>query len=74
MQNELYGNTRPEWRADEATDDLRFLVKQNVSYGELEEVMAAMLCIRPTEAMLLALKNLYNNTPRWIAMSANLLH
>lgn len=74
MQNELYGNMRPEWRADEAADDLRFLVKQNVSYKELEEVMASMLCIRPTEAMLLALKNLYNNTPRWIAMSANLLH
>ena len=74
MQNELYGNMRPEWRADEAADDLRFLVKQNVSFQELEAVMASMLCIRPTDAMRQALKNLYNNTPRWIAMSANLLH
>ena len=41
---------------------------------ELEDVMASMLCIRPTAAMRDALKNLYNNTPRWIAMSANLLH
>jgi len=74
MQNELYGNLRPEWRASEAADDLRFLVKQNVSYRDLEEVMASMLCIRPTDGMRQALKNLYNNTPRWIAMSANLLH
>ena len=74
MQNELYGNLRPEWRASEAADDLRFLVKQNVSYRDLEEVMASMLCIRPTDGMHQALKNLYNNTPRWIAMSANLLH
>ena len=70
----LAGNMRPEWSADEATDDLRFLVKQNVSEAELETVMASMICIRPTAAMHDALKNLYNNTPRWIAMSANLLH
>ncbi|HPF87104.1 MAG TPA: hypothetical protein PK537_03485 [Candidatus Limiplasma sp.] len=74
MQSALLGNMRPEWRADEAADDLRFLVKQNVSYQELEDVMSSMLCIRPTEEMHDALKNLYNNTPRWIAMSANLLH
>ncbi|MFH1881013.1 MAG: hypothetical protein ABIK64_09475 [Bacillota bacterium] len=74
MQNELYGNMRPEWSADEAADDLRYLVKQNVSFQELEAVMASMICIRPTAAMRDALKNLYNNTPRWIAMSANLLH
>lgn len=74
MQSALQGNLRPEWRADEAADDLRFLVKQNVPYRELEAVMATMLCIRPTAALKEALKNLYNNTPRWIAMSANLLH
>ena len=74
MLNALQGNTRPEWSADEAADDLRFLVKQNVTYRELEDVMASMLCIRPSIAMHEALRNLYNNTPRWIAMSANLLH
>jgi hypothetical protein len=74
MLNELYGNMRPEWSAEEAADDLRFLVKQNVSFKELEDVMASMLCIRPTAGMHDALKNLYNNTPRWIAMRANLLH
>ena len=74
MQNALYGNMRPEWSADEAAEDVRFLVKQNVSYQELDDVMASMICIRPTAAMHEALKNLYNNTPRWIAMSANLLH
>ncbi len=74
MQNALSGNLRPEWSAEEAADDLRFLVKQNVTYGELETVMASMLWIHPTAAMRDALKNLYNNTPRWIAMSANLLH
>ena len=74
MQRELLGNLRPEWSADEAADDLRYLVKQNVSFRELEGVMASMLCIRPTAAMRDALQNLYNNTPRWIAMSANLLH
>ena len=74
MQNALYGYMRPEWRSDEASDDLRYLVKQNVSYQEMEDVMASMICIRPTDAMHNALKNLYNNTPRWVAMSANLLH
>lgn len=74
MLNALTGNMRPEWRADEAADDLRYLVKQNVSYRELEDVMNSMICIRPTEAMYHALKNLHNNTPRWITMSANLLH
>jgi len=74
MLSELRGNLRPEWNADEAADDLRFLVKQNVSHEDLEAVMASMLCIRPTEALQQALTNLYNNTPRWIAMSANLLH
>jgi hypothetical protein len=74
MRNALLGNMRPEWHSDEVASDLRFLVKQNVSYRELEEVMASMICIRPTETMRDALRNLYNNTPRWIAMSANLLH
>ena len=63
MLGELYGNMRPEWRADEAADDLRFLVKQNVSYKELESVMASMLCIRPTEAMLTALKTCTTTRP-----------
>ena len=74
MQNALFGNMRPDWHADEAADDLRYLVKQNVSYQELEDVMEAMICVRPTDAMHSALKNMYNNTPRWVAMSANLLH
>ena len=74
MLNALTDTMRPEWGADEAADDLRFLVKQNVTYQELEDVMASMICIRPTAAMRDALHNLYNNTPRWIAMSANLLH
>ena len=74
MIGALQGNLRPEWSAEEAADDLRFLVKQNVSYRELEAVMASMLCVRPPASMREALKNLYNNTPRWISMSANLLH
>ena len=74
MQRELLGNLRPEWRADEAADDLRFLVKQNVPYRDLEAVLASMLCIKLTNALRQALQNLYNNTPRWITMSANLLH
>lgn len=74
MKAALEGHTRPEWEADEAAEDLRFLAKQGVSLATMAEVMASMLCVRPTNGMHTALTNLYNCTPHWIGMTANLRH
>ena len=74
MRAALEGFMRPEWDAEEAAEDLRILAKQGVSLSEMDEVMASVVCVRPTLAMRSALKALYNNTPHWIGMSANLKH
>ena len=70
----LEGSMRPEWEADEAAEDLRLLAKQGVSLEQMDEVMASMLCVHPTPAMRVALKGLYDNTPHWVGMNANLRH
>lgn len=74
MLGTLEGCVRPEWTPEEAAEDLRILAKQGVSYAELSEVMASMLCVLPTVAMRTALKSLYQNTPHWIGMTASLQH
>ncbi|MCE5342718.1 MAG: hypothetical protein LLF96_03900 [Eubacteriales bacterium] len=70
----LLGMMRPEWEAEEAAEDLRLLAKQGVALEEMEAVMASMICVLPTPAMKNALKNLYDCTPHWIGMTANLRH
>ena len=74
MRYALDGFTRPEWEAEDAADDLRFLAKQGVSLANMAEVMGTMICVRPTLAMNTALKRLYESTPHWIGMTANLRH
>jgi len=74
MRTALEGSTRPEWDAEEAAEDLRILAKQGVSLSEMGKVMASVIFVQPTPVMKNALQNLYNNTPHWIGMTANLQH
>ncbi len=74
MRAALEGAMRPEWDADEAAEDLRLLAKQGVALTEMEAVMASMVCVLPTQEMKRALKQLYDCTPHWIGMTANLRH
>ena len=74
MRAALEGATRPEWDAEDAAEDLRLLAKQGVALKEMDAVMASMVCVLPTVEMKGALKNLYDCTPHWIGMTANLRH
>lgn len=74
MRGALEGQMRPEWDAQEAAEDLRLLAKQGVSLQGMETVMASMICVLPTQAMKTALQHLYDRTPHWIGMTANLRH
>jgi len=70
----LRGALRPEYELGEAAEDLRMLAKQGVSLSEMEEVMAAMLDVLPTQSMKDALKMLYQCTPHWMGMKTALVH
>lgn len=74
MRFSLEGFMRPEWDAEEAAEDLRILAKQGVSLDEMAEVMASVICVRPTPVMKAALRALHGGTPHWIGMTANLQH
>ncbi|MPN43868.1 hypothetical protein SDC9_191429 [bioreactor metagenome] len=74
MRAALDGFTRPEWDAEDAAEDLRFLAKQGVTLRDMEEVLATMLSVRPTPAMHNALRRLHESTPHWIGMTAHLRH
>ncbi|MDD3213453.1 MAG: hypothetical protein PHY64_07255, partial [Eubacteriales bacterium] len=74
MRSALEGKMRPEWDAQEAAEDLRLLAKQSVSLQEMETVMASVICVLPTQDMKTAVKQLYDRTPHWIGMTANLRH
>lgn len=65
LQRAIVGALRPEYEPYEAASDLRFLAKQNVPMGTLEEIMASMLVVMPTEHMHGALRDLRHHTPRW---------
>ena len=70
----LSGALRPEYELGEAAEDLRMLAKQGVSLREMENVMASMLAVLPTQAMKDALKRLYLCTPHWMGLRAALAH
>lgn len=61
----LLGSTRPEISEEEAVEDLRMLAKQGVSLDVMQEVLATMLTIQPTDDMLFAVADLHQHTPRW---------
>ena len=69
----LRGALRPEFDLGEAAEDLRMLAKQGVSLAEMEEVMAAMLVVLPTQQMKNALKMLYQSTPHWMGLKTALV-
>ena len=69
----LRGSLRPEVDLGEAAEDLRMLAKQGVSLPEMEDVMAAMLSVLPTQAMKDALKMLYQCTPHWMGLKTALV-
>lgn len=69
----LRGALRPEVDLSEAAEDLRMLAKQGVSLREMEEVMAAMLSVLPTQSMKEALKMVYQCTPHWMGMKTALV-
>lgn len=69
----LRGALRPEYDLGEAAEDLRMLAKQGVSLREMEEVMASMLSVLPTEQMKSALLMLYQCTPHWMGLKTALV-
>ena len=69
----LRGALRPEFDLSEAAEDLRMLAKQGVSLREMEDVMAAMLSVLPTEPMKEALKMVYQCTPHWMGLKTALV-
>lgn len=66
LQRALYGALRPEYDTGDVATDLRFLAKQDAPMGTMQEIMAAMLCVLPTQHMDGALHELRHSTPRWI--------
>lgn len=68
MYGLLYGAVRPEISEEEAVEDLLMLAKQGVSLEEMNEVLSTLLTVRPTEAMLAGVRQLYLLTPRWGSM------
>lgn len=74
MRVALDDHMRPEWEAEEAAEDLRLLAKQGVTLPAMGEVLDSMICVRRTAAMQSALQRLYDSTPHWVGMTANLQH
>lgn len=70
MYGLLMGCVRPEISEEEAVEDLRMLAKQGVSLEEMNEVLASLLTVHPTPAMLAGVKQLYQRTPRWGSLRA----
>lgn len=66
MQRALIGALRPEYEPYEAASDLRFLAKQDAPLDWMQQVMAGMLVVMPTEHMDGALRQLRQQTPRWL--------
>ena len=65
----LQGAVRPELTEDMAVRDLLILAKQDVGRQEMREVLASMLEVLPTAAMLEALDSIILLTPRWRSMT-----
>ena len=59
------GATRPELTPEGAAEDLLMLAKQGVSLIEMQEVLATLLSVQPTEEMRSAVTLVHAQTPRW---------
>ena len=73
MCGALQGALRPEFDLAEAVEDLRMLAKQGVPYAEMENIMASMLAVLPTEKMKTALRQLHLCTPHWMGLRTALM-
>ena len=69
----LCGATRPEITEEGAVEDLRMLAKQGVSLQEMQEVLATLLTVHPTQEMLQAVALLHRQTPRWGSLQSGSL-
>ena len=65
----LHGAVRPEITEEEAAEDLRMLAKQNVGLPEMNEVLASLLMVQPTQEMLACVQAVQRQTPRWCGMT-----
>ena len=63
--------TRPEISPEDAAEDLIILAKQDVSFPEMQEVLASQLILLPTPDMLTALKKLRDQVPRWLYLNSS---
>lgn len=73
MYGLLLGAVRPEITEEEAVEDLRMLAKQGVTLQEMNEVLASLLTVHPTAAMLAGVRQLYQQTPRWGTMHTSMV-
>ena len=69
MRGVLIGAVRPEYDEDEVLEDLRMMAKQGASIAEMREVLESMLCVLPTPRMLDTLRQLNQQTVRWLGMA-----
>lgn len=73
MYGLLLGAVRPEITEEEAVEDLRMLAKQGVTLQAMNEVLASLLIVQPTEAMLAGVRQLHQQTPRWGTMHTSMV-
>jgi len=74
MVGTLQGSVRPEYTEEDAATDLRLLAKQGVALHEMEDVLASMLMVVPSRAMLSVLEQICQQTPRWAGLSSKLIN
>lgn len=69
LANHLVGALRPEIDSPEsAAEDIRLIIKQDASFEDLRSVLESMLVVMPTQEMLMAIKRMMRETPRWAGM------
>ena len=71
MLSVLQGATRPEITPEDAVEDLIILVKQEVPWKDMLEVLSSLLICQPTPEMRFALKDLSDRVPRWLDLSTS---
>lgn len=69
LAGQLVGALRPEIDSPEsAAEDIRLIIKQDASFDDVRAVLESMLMVMPTQEMLVALKRMLRETPRWAGM------
>lgn len=74
LQGLLRSALRPELQADEATEDLLLLAKQDAPIDAMIRVLQSMLIQHPTMEMYDALRDIHTQTPRWYNQSSPILN